>query len=133
MTNQVAISWPCTLSPRGLVETTISSYKIYLDRILTLLSTNIGQRPMLPSYGVDWGKALFETDGDARAAIENGIRSAINIWISNVELDSIDFNFDETSGIESVRVKVILPDRTTASLPISIATLNLNGNIKEYK
>ena len=130
MTDQVAISWPYTLSPQGVVATTSSTTKIYLDRVLTLLSTNIGQRPMVPSYGVDWGAALFETDGDAQTAIEMGIRTAINTWISLVKVDSIKFDFDSTNGVETVIVNLILPDKTTASLPIAIATLNLNGNIK---
>jgi len=130
MKDEVAISWPYTLSPQGVVATTSSTSKIYLDRVLTLLSTNMGQRPMLPSYGVDWGAALFETDGDAQRAIESGIRNAINIWINSVKVDSIKFSFDSNEGIETVIINLILPNKSAASLPISISTLNLNGNIK---
>jgi hypothetical protein len=85
---------------------------------------------MLPSYGVDWGAALFETDGDAQRAIESGIRNAINIWINSVKVDSIKFSFDSNEGIETVIINLILPNKSAASLPISISTLNLNGNIK---
>jgi len=130
MTTQVAISWPYTYSPSGVVATTTDSAKIYLDRALTLLSTNIGQRPMLPSYGVDWSKSFFEHDGNARVAIESAIRSSVAVWLPQIKVSSVEFIFDNNSGVESVKVNLILPDNTTASLPINLATLSTDGTIK---
>ena len=54
-----AISFPFTLDPFGVVETTSSQTKIYQDRVLTLLSTAVGERPMRPTYGTDVARAFL--------------------------------------------------------------------------
>lgn len=124
----VAIKFPYTLSNYGIVDTTSESNQIYLDRVLTLLSTNVGQRPMLPTYGVDWSTALFENEGNARAAVPAAITAAVSIWIPDVEVKNIDIQ-DNQDGIKSVLLSLRLPDNTIATLPVSTATFKLDGTV----
>jgi len=44
-----AISFPFTLDPFGKTTSTTDQRKIYQDKVLTLLSTAVGERPMRPS------------------------------------------------------------------------------------
>jgi len=127
MNTDVAISYPYTVSPYGVVSTTTLSSKIYLDRVLTLLSTSVGQRPMLPTYGVDWHKSMFEHDGDAQTAIQAAIRTAIAIWIPAVKVDRVDVQYSYSSGVESVQLSLILPDSTLISVPINTAIISIDG------
>jgi phage baseplate assembly protein W len=124
----VAIQFPYTLSKYGIVDTTEDSNQIYLDRVLTLLSTNLGQRPMLPTYGVDWSTSLFENENNAKAAIPAAIISAVSRWIPDVEVKKIDIK-DNQDGIENVLVSLKLPDNTIATLPVSTATFKLDGTV----
>jgi len=125
-----AISYPYTLDPNnGQVSIAVDSAKIYLDRVVTLLSTNIGQRPMTPTYGVDWSSAMFENEGDSRKAIKQAINQAIGIWLPEVSVSGISFVDGGSSGIETVNLTVNLPDNTTANLAINSNILNYDGTI----
>lgn len=124
-----AISYPYKVSPYGVVYTATNSAKIYLDRALTLLSTSIGQRPMLPAYGVDWSRAMFENDGDSQKAIQAAIKTAISTWMPEVTVDSVEVQYNIASGIESAKVALILPDSTIITVPLSTAYINVDGTI----
>jgi len=123
-----AINFPFSLDTFGVLTTTVTANKIYLDRVLTLLSTNMGQRPMLPDYGVDWKTSLFENEGDAKIAIPAAIRSAIVRWIPDVQVNNIKMQ-DQQDGIEYVTLELILPDNTIATLPVNKATFNIDGMV----
>jgi len=122
-----AISFPYIISPSGVVEPALSATKIYLDRVLTLLSYNVGQRPMLPTYGVDWSRSLFENDSDARMAIPLAISEAIASWIPEVTVTAVDFAGQNFDGTENVIVSLKLPDDTLTSLTINTGTINYDG------
>ena len=52
------VLYPFALDNSGKVETTADSSKAYLDRITTLLSTTVGQRPMAQDYGLNLATIL---------------------------------------------------------------------------
>jgi len=126
-----AISFPYTISPSGVTQYTESTAKIYLDRVLTLLSFYVGQRPMLPTYGVDWSRTLFENNSNARIAIPIAISEAVSRWIPQVSVTSVDFAGENIDGTENVIVSLKLPDDTLTSLTINTATINYNGTTTE--
>jgi len=122
-----SIAYPYTIDPNGLVSATSNSTKLYLDKVLTLVSTYMGQRPMMPDYGVDWSGALFENDNVARVAIP--IRGAVAKWIPEVQVSDVNINFDELEGIENVTLGLLLPDNTFSTLNINTATFNMDGTV----
>ena len=119
-----AISYPFTFDPFGVVFTTEDQTKIYQDRILTLLSTAVGERPMRPTYGTNVAKAMFENQTDAATAIDAAIRSAIEIWIPEVNVETIKVSSFDPNGAVGVEVNVSLPDFTSTSVNILSTTLN---------
>jgi phage baseplate assembly protein W len=125
----VAITFPYTIDPNGIAQYTESATKIYVDRVLTLLSYYVGQRPMLPTYGVDWSKSLFENDSNAQVAIPLAISEAIGKWIPEVSVTAVDFVGDSTDGTENVIVSLKLPDDTLTSLTINTGTISYSGTI----
>ena len=124
-----SISYPYTISPDGLVKSTANSTKLYLDRVLTLVSTYTGQRPMMPDYGVDWSQALFENDYEAKNAIPAAIKGAVSKWIPEIEVTSCDLKFSELDGIEYVTLGLALPDDTITTMSINTATFNMDGTV----
>jgi len=124
-----SIAYPYTIDPNGLVSATSNSTKLYLDRVLTLVSTYMGQRPMMPDYGVDWSGALFENDNVARIAIPIAIRGAVAKWVPEVQVSDVNINFDELEGIENVTLGLLLPDNTFSTLNINTATFNMDGTV----
>jgi len=119
-----AISYPFTFDPFGVVFTTEDQTKIYQDRILTLLSTAVGERPMRPTYGTNVAKAMFENQTDAVTAVDAAIRSAIETWIPEVTIEAINISSFDPNGAVGVEVNVSLPDFTSTSVNILSTTLN---------
>lgn len=123
-----AISFPFTLDPFGVVNVTENQTKIFQDRVLTLLSTAVGERPMRPTYGTDVARAMFENQSDAKKAIDQAIRTAISTWIPEVDVDSVKVNTFDDSGKVGVEVNIILPDFTSTTVNVLSTTLNPNGS-----
>ena len=127
----VAINYPFTFLSDGTTQSTDDYGKIYIDRLLTLLSTNKGQRPMLREYGTDVFNALFENDNKVDAAIRSAIFSAVNIWIPEIRIQKVDIGLPDQNGISSVFVEIMLPNSTITSLNISSALIYSDGTVEK--
>jgi phage baseplate assembly protein W len=124
-----AISFPFTLDPFGALETTDLPSKIWTDRVLTLLSTNIGQRPILTDYGTDIMRYLFENENNTALGVDQAIRSAIANWLPEILVKEISITNVDSEGRFVVDLTILLPDSTIKTLDVSKAILSLDGTI----
>lgn len=124
-----SISYPYTLDPFGVATVTSDQAKIYQDRILTLLSTAKGERPMRPTYGTDISRALFENQGSVNPAIRTAITSAMSQWIPEVSVDEIIISGIEENGQVLVSLNVTLPDYSSMSMKVFSSTLNPDSTL----
>lgn len=119
-----AISYPFTLNVFGETTSTTDQKKIYTDRVLTLLSTSIGERPMRPTYGTNLGLAMFENQGVAEVAIPAAIRSAIATWLPALTVNQINIKKFNDGGKVEVELLLTFPDYTTGTITVRSVTLN---------
>jgi len=119
-----AISYPFTLDPFGKTSSATNQKKIYQDRVLTLLSTAVGERPMRPNYGTNIGTAMFENQGKIEKAINDAIRSAISKWLPELTVNKINIVGFLDTGAVTVEINVTLPDFTEDSITVVSTTLN---------
>jgi phage baseplate assembly protein W len=124
-----AINYPYTLSPDGAVEITERASKIWLDRLLTLLSTNVGQRPMLTSYGTNLMQALFENENVLDTSIKQAVSTAVRVWLPEIKIQSISTLLPEYGGQAQVTITVMLPDSTIKTLDVSSALFSSDGTV----
>ena len=125
----ISISYPYTTDGFGVVKPTTNVNKIYLDRVLTLLSTNVGQRPMLPEYGTDIEKALFENNNDFESAVNQAVKDALARWIPDVSVAEIKIVSPNVDGIGTVNITLVLPDSTFTNLSVSTSNFASDGTI----
>jgi phage baseplate assembly protein W len=124
-----AINYPYSLDPVGATEATEQANKIWLDRLLTLLSTNVGQRPMLTSYGTDLMRALFENENVLDTSIKQAVSTAVTVWLPEIKISSISTVLPEYGGQAQVTITVILPDSTIKTLDVSSAIFSSDGTV----
>ena len=124
----IAIRYPFTLN-NGKVEATYSPTKLYTDRVLTLLSTNIGQRPILQGYGANMDYALFENENDLALAVKSAASEAIKKWIPQVKVESITVAPLDTDGAAQVEIIIGLPDNTTSSVSVNTSSFGYYGTV----
>lgn len=125
----VAISYPFTLDDAGRIVSTDQYSKIYLDRVLTLLSTTPKQRPMLQSYGADAGSVAFESGNNLQESISNIVRTAVNTWLPDIFVHEISVGLPDENGIADVTITVRLPNGNVSSVSLTTATFNYDGEI----
>lgn len=128
-TAMISISYPFTLDAFGKTNSTYRESKIYLDKLVTLLSTNIGQRPMLPEYGTDIATALFENDNDFVAAVRAAITTAVARWIPAITISSLEISTPDFDGYSSIILGIELPNDTTTSITVNSAIFGADGSV----
>ena len=98
--------------------TTLSQAKYNL---INLILTKKGERVMQPEFGCDIWKLIFEQINAEiiDAQIEKAINDAVSIWIPNINIDEIIFDYDEQDI-----------DRNVISLEITFSLLS-NPNIRD--
>lgn len=119
-----SISFPFTLDPFGKTTSTEDQRKIYQDKVLTLLSTAVGERPMRPTYGTNIAAAMFENQGKIEDAINQAIRSAISSWIPELTVKNIKVVGFLDNGAVNVELNVTLPDFQEDEIRVVSTTLN---------
>jgi phage baseplate assembly protein W len=132
-----AIAYPYTVDISGEILAATSSGKIYLDRLATLMSTTIGQRPMQQSYGVDLKRALFENEyihdgGEVmsfRKSVEDAVREAINTWLKGVKIQQIEVSPPGENGTSEIKVVILVPGDEQVSLTTSTAIFGNDGTV----
>ena len=133
----VAISYPFRLDAVGVLAYAEAPSKIYLDRLLTLLSTNIGQRPTNPEYGLDLKTALFENEyiangGDTttfKLAVTGAIRKAVGRWLPDIEVTEVIIKNPNQDGAAQVEILVTIPGNISATLTTTTAIFGVDGTI----
>lgn len=125
----MTISYPFKLSFLGELQGTEEPVKVYTDRLLTLLSTSPGQRPMLPEYGTDVLRALYENDNQLETSINQAVRSAVAVWIPEISIEEISVTLPDQEGKATVTILIQLPNSTLTTLTVSTAIFNVDGTI----
>lgn len=124
-----AISFPYTLDGLGILQSTSDPRKVYLDRLLTLLSTSPNQRPMLPEYGTDVLQALYENGNNLETSISQAVRKAVSVWMPEISVEQVLVSLPDQDGIAEVEIVIKLPNDLLTTLSISTAIFNIDGTI----
>jgi phage baseplate assembly protein W len=125
-----SINYPFTLDLFGKLQAVTTPGKIYQDKLLTLLSTPKGQRPMNPDYGTDLAKALFENNDDFYTAVRVAILEAVGRWLPELRVDSLNIEEVDSEGYSNISIVVELPNDRLTSVSISSAVFGANGIIE---
>lgn len=122
-----AISYPFTMSSTGKIVATSDINKVYLDRLLTLISTLTKQRAMRPSYGVNLGKGVYENAGNMILGLESEIKEAITKWLPYIELVAYNSSESPDDGTIQIDISVRLPDNEETGMSVKVSTVSNDG------
>jgi phage baseplate assembly protein W len=84
---------------------------------------------MLPEYGTDVLRALYENDNQLEFSINQAVRSAVNVWLPEISIEEINVSLPDESGSAEVEILVKLPNSTITTLSVSTAIFNIDGTI----
>ena len=122
-----AIAYPFNLDSFGRIVSTTDSNKVYLDRVLTLLSTMVYTRPIKTGYGADVSRSLYETYNRYDVAIAESIERAMGVFLPEVQIEDLRITEPDGEGVSTVDLTVILPDSSVNYLSINTGYFSSNG------
>lgn len=126
----IAIKFPFTFdSTYGTVVHTTDDNTIYTDRVRTLLSTAVFQRPMQPGYGVDIYRSLYECGHDYKVAIREAITTGIYTHIPEVKIYSMNIVSGGAEGTVSIELDLEYPTGKVNTTIVSDAFLLADGTV----
>lgn len=121
-----AITMPFALDNAGGIAYTESLEKIWQDRVLLAVMTNLGDRVMRPTFGGTIGAALFENVNDAIILIRQSVQVTFGKWLDQLTLLSVAgsigsdnyliieifYNLKNSSQEQSVTIKTAILSRS---------------------
>lgn len=97
----IAISLPFRIDGYGRVATTSDMYKVYADRVRSLVSTHRGERVMLPGYGANVVRGLFDTLGTVPELMDIEVSAAFSDWLPELTYKGIDLVAEDAPNGET--------------------------------
>ena len=121
---EAAISLPFTIDPYGNVTVANTQSKIWADRVLSVLGTNLKERLMIPEFGTLIPTSFMETVDDATDLIQSEVQHAFSTQLTLLTLQKVNINFDEFSSSINIDVVYDLPNNQTVTTTVSLITIN---------
>lgn len=128
---EYAISLPFRFDDFGSVATTTSQSKIWADRARSAVGTAMSERVLLPDYGTDIPKTLFDDVSFMAELIQNEVARVFEVQLPSLELDETIVTIDESEGTVYAEVRYFLPNKDQDSITIGIASINPDSPIQE--
>jgi len=101
---ETAIVWPFSFNNTGFVTHTSNQRKIWQDRIVLVVLTNLGERVMLPNYGTRVPKVLFENEQEALEICRVAVTEAFSKWFPTLMFVDLTGTLDLTTGVFELEI-----------------------------
>lgn len=125
----IAVEHPFRFDPLGRIITTSDTNKIYLDRLMTILSTQVYQRVMRPTYGTDISRALYESGQIYSDSVKESINRAVAQFLPTLSIVSVTVGDIDYSGSSVVEILVSFPDGTINTVAVNSKNLLNDGTV----
>lgn len=135
--HQIEIDQSFRVDPQGRIAFTSDSRRILMNRVRTVIGTEVGERVMRPDYGVPLQSMLFEGDDEMTATvIASDIERALEEYEPGIVVHSVETDSkDELDGIINVSVTFSAANSPfeTLTIPVNTAVLYRGGAIDEER
>lgn len=126
---QRAISLPFSFDSSGGIGYTIDEKKIWQDRVVLVVMTGLEERIMIPSFGTNVKKTVFESINDALSLIKQEISYGFATWLKQLSLVDVVGTIDNADGYLSVEIRYRLgASNQVDSVKVKTAILNRSGD-----
>lgn len=110
MEKALGVNYPIRRSEDGYFDKTFTTVEHTKANIINVLSTKKGERIGRPEFGTDLEELLFEPMTEQlRVDIRSEIETAIERFVSYVEITSLDVRRDENKRLASVEIEFTTP------------------------
>jgi phage baseplate assembly protein W len=130
ITMSSAISLPFNFDATGSIATTADQGKIWEDRVIMTVMTNMGERVMQPTFGSDVPKAVGQNINDALSMIKQSVSVAFSRWLTSLELIDVSGYIDQADGYLVAQIKYrYRAQNIIQTINVKTAVLSRSGDI----
>jgi phage baseplate assembly protein W len=123
-----AISMPFSINESGGIGFTEDMSKMWQDRVLLTVMTNLGERVMNPAFGSNVGLATLQNVNDAMTIIRQAVTVAFSRWLIPLSLMSVSGYIDPVDGYLTLEIIYKVKDTDNGqSVTIKTAILSRAG------
>ncbi len=120
---ETALTLPFSLDAYGRVSSTESQQKIFADRVLSVIGTNLKERVMLPAFGTSITSYLYGSIEKAISAIPDEIALAFEKFLPALTYSNTNITYDEQTGTLLLDIIYELPNNETTSTILEIVAI----------
>ena len=124
-----AIILPFTIDESGSINSSNDPKKIWQSRVIACVMTSVGERVHRPMYGGDIKSALFATETDAAAIIDESVRNSFVEHLPSLKLNSITTSMDTETGELSATIYYTLPSGEQSNAVLKTGFLTRSGEL----
>jgi phage baseplate assembly protein W len=121
---EIVISLPVRLSPYGKIATTSDFSKVWQDKVLQVIGTQIGERVMRPMFGTNIAGELYATSETAEVGIKLEVEQAFAKSLQTLKLTSVNMSFEDSSGALNLEIEYQLPNNKTDSVIVAVGAVS---------
>ena len=118
-----AISLPFSLDAYGRITSTESQQKIFSDRVLSVIGTNLKERVMLVEFGTKITSYLYGSIEKAISSIPAEIEQAFAKFLPTLTYSNTNIIYDEQTGTLLLDIIYELPNGETNSTTLEIVAI----------
>jgi phage baseplate assembly protein W len=120
---EIAISLPFSLDAYGRITSTESQQKIFSDRVLSVIGTNLKERVMLVEFGTTITSYLYGSIEKAISSIPGEIEQAFAKFLPTLTYSNTTVIYDEQTGTLLLDIIYELPNGETNSTTLEIVAI----------
>jgi len=120
---EIAISLPFSLDAYGRITSTESQQKIFSDRVLSVIGTNLKERVMLVEFGTKITSYLYGSIEKAISSIPGEIEQAFAKFLPTLTYSNTNIIYDEQTGTLLLDIIYELPNGETNSTTLEIVAI----------
>jgi len=119
---------PFSINESGGIGFTEDMSKMWQDRVLLTVMTNLGERVMNPAFGSNVGLATLQNVNDAMTIIRQAVTVAFSRWLIPLSLMSVSGYIDPVDGYLTLEIIYKVKDTDNGqSVTIKTAILSRAG------
>lgn len=129
MSKALSLPFHFDVASGGLASTTDTA-KMWQDRVIVAVMTNLGERVMRPTFGSDAPKTVGHNLSDAVSIISQSITVAFSRWLTDLDLLEVTGFTDSVDGYLVIQIKYkYRAQNINQTVNIKTAILSRSGDI----
>jgi phage baseplate assembly protein W len=122
--SEITISLPFRLDAYGKIATTVDYSKIWQDRVLQVIATQIGERIMNNNFGTDITFEVFNSSDMAISHVKSEIQKAFTKYLQILTLSNTSVTYNDLTNQLIVEITYQLPNKKTDAVIVAVGAVS---------